>query len=187
VYRIGQTKDVYIYHLICKLENEKSSFDDGLNKLIMNKKSLSEDTLIPTSSVTEKDLTDIIFEKEDTNNLDNVDSMNPYEFENYIKEIFKNKGYRSTLTEKVPSEYGADVIAIKDNEIIAIQCKHSSNQNSFGREAMYQLHSEAKIYYKATRLIAITNSIFNSNAMNLAKVHGIEVIDRNSFQEFLKD
>lgn len=187
VYRIGQTKDVYIYHLICKLENEKSSFDDGLNKLIMNKKSLSEDTLIPTSSVTEKDLTDIIFEKEDTNNLDNVDSMNPYEFENYIKEIFKNKGYRSTLTEKVPSEYGADVIAIKDNEIIAIQCKHSSNQNSFGREAMYQLHSEAKIYYKATRLIAITNSIFNSNAMNLAKVHGIEVIDRNSFQKFLKD
>ena len=38
VYRIGQTKDVYIHHLICKLESEKSSFDDGLNKLIMNKK-----------------------------------------------------------------------------------------------------------------------------------------------------
>ena len=51
---------------------------------------------------------------------------------------------------------------------------------------MYQLHSEAKTYYKATRLIAITNSIFNSNAMNLAKIHCIEVIDRNSFNEFLK-
>ena len=147
---------------------------------------MSEDTLIPTSSVTEKDLTDIIFENEDTNSLDYIDSMNPYEFENYVKEVFKNKGYRSTLTDKIPSEYGADVIAIKDDEIIAIQCKHSSSQNSFGREAMYQLHSEAKIYYKATRLIAITNSIFNSNAMNLAKIHGIEVIDRNSFFEFWK-
>ncbi len=186
VYRIGQTKDVFIHHLICKLNSEKSSFDDGLNKLIMNKKSLSEDTLIPTSSVTEKDLTDIFFESKNTNNIDDLDSMNPYEFENYIKEIFKNKGYSSTLTDKVPSEYGADVIAIKDMEIIAIQCKHSSNQNSFGREAMYQLHSEAKIYYKATRLIAITNSMFNLNAMNLAKVHGIEVIDRNNFQKLLQ-
>lgn len=185
VYRIGQNKDVFIHHLICKLDSEKSSFDDGLNKLIMNKKSLSEDTLIPTSSVTEKDLTDIIFENEDTNCLDNIDSMNPYEFENYIKEIFKNKGYRSTLTDKVPSEYGADVLAIRDNEVIAIQCKHSSNQNSFGREAMYQLHSEAKTFYKATRLIAITNSIFNSNAMNLAKVHGIEVVDKHNFYDFL--
>lgn len=184
VYRIGQEKDVYIYHLICKLENEKISFDDGLNKLIMNKRSLSEDTLIPTSSVTEKDLTDIIFDKED-NDLDSIDSMNPYEFEIYIKENFENKGYRSTLTDKVPSEYGADVIATKDNEVIAIQCKHSSNQNSFGKEAMYQLHSEAKIHYKATRLIAITNSIFNSNAMSLAKVHGIEVIDRSNIQKFL--
>ena len=104
-----------------------------------------------------------------------------FEFETYVKEIFKSKVYRSTLTDKVPSEYGADVIAIKDNEVIAIQCKHSSNQNSFGREAMYQLHSESKTYYKTIRLIAITNS----NAMNLAKVNGIEIIDKNNFLEFL--
>ncbi|RBQ31447.1 hypothetical protein CRU92_06655 [Arcobacter sp. FW59] len=185
VYRIGQCKDVFIHHLICKLDSDKSSFDDGLNKLIMNKKSLSEDTLIPTSSVTEKDLTHIIFDKEDNDSMDNIDAMNHYEFENYIKEVFKSKGYSSTLTDKVPSEYGADVIAIKDIEVIAIQCKHSSNQNSFGREAMYQLHSEAKTFYKATRLIAITNSIFNSNAMNLAKVHGIEVIDRKNLLEII--
>lgn len=67
VYRIGQTKNVYIYHLISKFDNDKSSFDEGLNKLIMNKKSLSEDTLIPTNGVTEKELTEILFEKEEDN------------------------------------------------------------------------------------------------------------------------
>tara|TARA_B100001063_G_C16705506_1_gene524985 strand:- start:838 stop:993 length:156 start_codon:yes stop_codon:yes gene_type:complete len=46
---------------------------------------------------------------------------------------------------------------------------------------MYQLHSESKTYYKTIRLIAITNS----NAMNLAKVNGIEIIDKNNFLEFL--
>ena len=46
VYRIGLTKNVYIYPLICNLKGEKSSFDDGLNMLIVNKKSLSEDTLL---------------------------------------------------------------------------------------------------------------------------------------------
>ncbi|MBP6714418.1 MAG: DEAD/DEAH box helicase family protein [Aliarcobacter sp.] len=70
VYRIGQTKNVYIYHLISKFDNDKSSFDEGLNKLIMNKKSLSEDTLIPTNGVTEKELTEILFEKEEDNGLD---------------------------------------------------------------------------------------------------------------------
>lgn len=58
----------------------------------MNKKSLSEDTLIPTNGVTEKELTDILFGKEDDNGLDNIDSMTPFEFESYIKEIFKQKG-----------------------------------------------------------------------------------------------
>lgn len=120
------------------------------------------------------------FEKQDANGLDNIDSMTPFEFENYIKEIFKQKGYNSRLTEKYPSEYGADVIAIKDNEIIAIQCKHSSKQNIFGREAIHQLHCEAKDFHKATKLIAVTNSFFNSNAMNLAKVHNIEIINRNN-------
>lgn len=180
VYRIGQTKDVYIYHLISKFDNDKSSFDEGLNKLIMNKKSLSEDTLIPTNGVTEKELTEILFEKEKDNGLDSIDSMTPFEFENYVKEIFKQKGYNSRLTDKYPSEYGADVIAIKDNEIIAIQCKHSSKQNIFGREAIHQLHCEAKDFHKATKLIAVTNSFFNSNAMNLAKVHDIQIINRSN-------
>ena len=63
VYRIGQTKDVYIHHIISKLPDDiqKPSFDEGLNHLIMNKKTLSNDTLIPTGDVSEKDLSDSIF------------------------------------------------------------------------------------------------------------------------------
>ena len=47
-----------------------------------------------------------------------------------------------------------------------------------------QLHSEAKDYYKATKLIAIINSYFNQNAVNLAEVHSIEVIDRSNIFDY---
>jgi len=47
-----------------------------------------------------------------------------------------------------------------------------------------QLHSEAKEHYNATKLIAITNSYFNQNAINLAKVHNIEIIDRSNISDY---
>ena len=185
VYRIGQTKDVYIHHIISKLPDEmkKRSFDEGLNQLIMNKKTLSNDTLIPTSAVSEKDLASSIFDNAGSSvksEFEDIDNMTFDEFEFYIKEMFNSKGYSSSLTEKVPSEFGADVIAIKGKEIIAIQCKHSRVGAKIDKEAIRQLHSEAKPYYKPTKLIAITNSYFNTNAINLAEVHNVEIIDRSN-------
>ena len=47
-----------------------------------------------------------------------------------------------------------------------------------------QLHSEAKDYYNATKLIAITNSYFNNNAINLAEVHNVEVVDRSNILDY---
>ena len=188
VYRIGQTKDVYIHHIISKLPDDmkKRSFDEGLNQLIMNKKTLSNDTLIPTSAVTEKDLVKSIFDggNNTKNEFEDIDNMTFDEFEFYVKEMFNAKGYNSTLTEKVPSEFGADVIAIKGDEVIAIQCKHSRVGVKIDKQAIMQLHSEAKDYYKTTKLIAITNSYFNTNAINLAEVHNVDIVDRSNILDY---
>lgn len=189
VYRIGQTKDVYIHHIIAKLSEDmkKNSFDEGLNQLIMNKKTLSNDTLIPTSAVSEKDLASSIFDSVENSvkdKFEEIDNMAFDEFEFYVKEMFNAKGYSSSLTEKVPSEFGADVIAMKNDEIIAIQCKHTRIGAKIDKQAIMQLYSEAKDYYKATKLIAITNSYFNQNAMNLAEVHDVEIIDRLNILDY---
>ncbi len=84
------------------------------------------------------------------------------------------------MTEKYPSEFGADVIAIKGDEIIAIQCKHSKVGAKVDKQAILQLHAESKDHYKATKMIAVTNSYFNENAKKLAKVHGVEIVERES-------
>lgn len=180
VYRIGQKEDVYIYHLISKLPDGKKSFDDGLHQLIMKKKSLSDGTLIPTASVSENELTEAILDDEINQDTININSLTPFEFENYVKNMFSLLGYQCILTDKYPSEYGADIIARKDQEVIAIQCKHSRVNAKFDAEAIRQLHTDAKTYYNATKLIAVTNTYFNMNAKNLAKIHGIEIIDQDS-------
>lgn len=186
VYRIGQKEDVYIYHLISKLPDGKKSFDDGLHQLIMKKKSLSDGTLIPTASVSENELTEAIFDEIYSEDLNNMSSLTPTQFENYVKNIFSTLGYRCILTDKYPSEYGADVIARKDLEVIAIQCKYSSVNAKFDGEAMRQLNTDARPYYQATRLIAATNTSFNMNAKNLAKIHDIEIIDKDNINIFGK-
>jgi restriction system protein len=166
---------------------KKRSFDEGLNQLIMNKKTLSNDTLIPTSAVSEKDLASSIFDSAGSSaksEFEDIDNMTFDEFEFYVKELFNSKGYSSSLTEKVPSEFGADVIAIKGKEIIAIQCKHSRVGAKIDKQAIMQLHSESKDYYKTTKLIAITNSYFNTNAINLAEVHDVEIIDRSNILDY---
>jgi len=153
----------------------------------MNKKTLSNDTLIPTSAVSEKDLASSLFESAGSSaksEFEDIDNMTFDEFEFYVKEMFNAKGYSSSLTEKIPSEFGADVIAIKGDEILAIQCKHSRVGAKIDKEAIRQLHSEAKPYYKPTKLIAITNSYFNNNAINLAEVHNIEIIDRSNILNY---
>lgn len=188
VYRIGQTKDVYIHHIVLKLpENyKKKSFDEGLNQLILNKKTLSNDALIPSSAISEQELLDSLFQttKKASNPFEKIDTMSFDAFEFFTKEMFNKLGYQSSLTEKIPCEFGADVIAIKGNEILAIQCKHSKVGIRVDAQAIRQLHSEAKPYYKPTKLIAITNSYFNENAINLADVHNVEIIDRSNMMDY---
>jgi SNF2 family DNA or RNA helicase len=176
VYRIGQKKDVYIYHLIHKAKNIET-FDSGLNKLIIKKKSLSDGTLIPTPSIKDSELVENF--SSELSDAEKWDIMNPKEFEIAVMNLYEKLGYKCHITSKIPTEYGADIIGIKNDEIIAIQCKHTSVKKKQGREAIRQLIAETKLIYPEAKLIAITNYYFNDNAKFLAKSHNIELIERD--------
>ena len=175
IYRIGQEKDVYIYHLI-HTAPKIETFDSGLNKLITNKKSLSDGTLIPTPSIKDSEMVESFF-----NNLDEIekwDLMSPEEFEIEVMRLYEKLGYRCHITSKIPTELGADIIATKGNETVAIQCKHTRVKKRQGRDAIRQLIAETKLAYPEAKLVAVTNFYFNDNARNLAKSHNIKLIER---------
>ena len=94
------------------------------------------------------------------------------------------------LCELTPSgwqaEHGADIIATKNNEVIAIQCKHSQTGSSKGKEAIYQLCTEAKEFYQTNNLVAVTNSFFDNGARILAEKNNIKLIQKDELIELIK-
>lgn len=107
----------------------------------------------------------------------NFQNYKPYEFEEFIKELFEEKGYNSKLTKK-SSDYGIDVIAEKEDEKIAIQVKRYQKSNKVGSPAVRRtLGSKHKI--NADKTLLITTSSFTSNAKNTAKKAPIELWDKS--------
>lgn len=184
VYRIGQEKDVSIYHFIHKANNIKT-FDEGLNELIQNKKSLSDGTLIPTPAISDKDIVETFFNK--IKETEKWELLSPQEFEIEVMRLFEKAGYRCNLTQKYPTEAGADIIGVKNEKKIVIQCKHTRKRIKQSKTALYQLISEAKKAYPDAIYIAVTNYYFNNNARKLAKENNIKLIELEELNKLQKN
>ena len=107
-------------------------------------------------------------------NVESLDTLSGIEFELAIKEIYVNKGYEVTITPR-SNDYGTDLIAVQGGHRIAIQAKRYSKQ--VGIKAVQEAATGAQ-YYQASEACVITNSFFSQNAVELAKVLGVSLIDR---------
>ncbi|MDY0277185.1 MAG: restriction endonuclease [Acholeplasma sp.] len=115
-------------------------------------------------------------------NIDDIDELDPLEFEIFVRDFFIKKGYKAWTTKRT-YDNGADVLAEKGNERIAIQVKHSSK--TLSAFAVYQTR-EGKINYKADKAILVTNNELTNKAKLSAIRDVIEVIDRNDISLFLR-
>ena len=116
------------------------------------------------------------------NDVDDLNSLNPYEFELFIKEYFIKNGYKAWTTKKT-HDNGADVIAEKNNERVAIQVKYSSK--SIKGYAVYQAQ-RGKYNYMADKAMLVTNNELTSQAKLDAIRDKVEVIDGNAISLFLR-
>lgn len=115
-------------------------------------------------------------------NIDDVNKMNPIEFEYFVRELFARQGYKSWTTKKTNDD-GADVVAEKNNERIAIQVKHSTKTiNGYG---VYQAE-RGKHNYKADRAILITNNEFTNQAKLDAIRLDVKLMDQHDISLFLR-
>lgn len=105
----------------------------------------------------------------------NFSNLSPKEFERLVARLFRAMGYEVTDLPYV-GDYGADLIAQKDNDTIVIQVKKFSYGNNVGApEVQKTLGSMWK--YKANKSIIVTTSSFTIAAKEQSKEAPVELWD----------
>lgn len=112
--------------------------------------------------------------------MKDIDVMNGFEFEEYLKVLFKKLGYKPQVTRKT-GDFGADLVLKGKNKIV-VQAKRY--RNNVGLDAVREAYS-AQAYYKADESWVITNSQFTKQALALSKVCNVKMLNRNDLQKFI--
>jgi restriction system protein len=114
-------------------------------------------------------------------NIREIDAMDGIAFEQYLKPVFERQGYFATVTQG-SGDYGADLILRKGRKKYVVQAKRYSS--NIGVSAVQQVVAAVK-YYKAHGAIVVTNQYFTPAAVQLAKVNGVRLIDREKLAKMM--
>lgn len=110
-----------------------------------------------------------------------IDTMSGVEFESYVGARLRRAGWQVKFTPAV-GDYGVDLIAEKDGQCVAIQCKRHGK--SVGVAAVQQVVSGAR-HHGCTRSIVISNQEFTTAAKQLAYTHRCQLIGRRAMQAWV--
>lgn len=112
-----------------------------------------------------------------------IDSMNGFEFEEFLSLLFRVLGYDVKETKKT-GDQGADLFVEKFGKKIVIQAKNYSG--NVGNSAVQQALS-AKTFYSCDDAMVVTNSYFTKSAKELASASSVKLVDRNNLISYLDD
>lgn len=105
-----------------------------------------------------------------------IDVMKGIEFENFLGQLFKQKGYKIIVT-PASGDYGADLILQDRDKKIVVQAKRYKSK--VGIRAVQEV-IPAIAYYKADEAWVVTNSYLTAQAINLARSNDVTIIDRDA-------
>ena len=192
VYRIGQNREVHVYYpLAIHPAFSDSSFDVRLHSLLEKKRSLSREMLMPPIDPTDAanlygqtvgvnsnptDLPD-----DESISLNDIDAMEPVQFENWVLEKLKQQGFDINRTPR-SSDGGGDGIAKsrRTGTTLIIQCKHTQSNSLCDEVAVTDLVRARSAYGGGSgRCLAITNAKeFSNKAHKMAAKENIQLISR---------
>lgn len=115
--------------------------------------------------------------------LSEIDKMDGIAFENLTAELLRNNGFKNVEVTKATGDYGVDIVANKDNNKYAFQCKCYCSK--LGINPIQEVYTGLKMYGADTAVV-ITNSYFTPNAYNLANELGVLLWDREEYIRLLK-
>ncbi|MCH8069355.1 MAG: restriction endonuclease [Candidatus Marinimicrobia bacterium] len=101
--------------------------------------------------------------------------MTTKQYEKFVTDYFESKGFTVSQT-PYSNDYGVDVFAENDKEIIAIQAKmFGKTSRKINRQMVMEFHG-AKDYFDCDKGVIVTNGEIIQNAKEVADKLGIEVL-----------
>lgn len=112
--------------------------------------------------------------------------IDPFEFEELVATLFKKMGYQTEVTSKT-GDFGIDIIARDEKDVIAIQTKKYAKGNNVGNRDVQRLLGAMQLrQVRANKAILITTSDFTFQAMEQAKEAPIELWDGSYITSLLR-
>ena len=196
-YRIGQTKDVYVYYPVVVAE-DFLTFDAKLDALLEWKRGLSTDMLNGTGDLNPSDFGDLGAPDggnafgDDFITSGDLKSLDPDTFEAFCAILWSKHGYKRTRRTRKTGDGGIDVVAIAGGDGVLIQCKSTSiHGRELGWDAVKEVVAGAAGYaarFRGVRfsLAAVTNGRFNGNARAQAEANHVRLIEFDDLNEMLR-
>lgn len=200
-YRIGATRDVYVYCPVTVAEGY-STFDVRLDELLKQKAGLADSTMggstmesLLNGSGRDVSMTELVGEggvgvalPRRFLSMDDVDRLDGYSFELFCRLLWSKAGYQAFLTPKVKGDGGVDIVAFSGRSGELIQCKSSNRE--LGWDAIKEVATGAARYqarYSGTvfRRLAVTNQSFTSGAREQALMNKVDLVERQRLEELL--
>lgn len=199
-HRIGQKKIVFERFLLAEDTIERRIH----NKLAEKKKLFNEvvdglsDINVLSQTLTEEEIFGLFGLKKNRQKAksrnENISkdfhSLDPFEFEHFVGELFSQMGYHHRVTKK-SNDGGVDIYAKIQTptgiDEVIIQCKHKENPSStvdVGKvRELFGVLSDNK---KLTKAIIVTNGRFTKGAIGFAERNRIEWIDGVKLQGYVE-
>ncbi len=111
--------------------------------------------------------------------------LTPSEFERYVAEIFRAKGYRADVTGRT-SDGGIDLVLSGDAEQAIVQCKRYAPDRKVGVKSMREF-SAVLDRHRAAHGYFVTTSSFTSEARRWAKSEPITLIDERQLLGLMRE
>lgn len=195
-YRIGQTKDVYVY---CPqvFAPDWQSFDVTLDLLLTAKRALAEDILNGAGDLTPEDFAaiDDLAVPADAAlqvqvDLETALRLDWRAFEGLAAVLWSKRGYTTYCTPE-SGDVGVDVVAVRGSEGVLVQCKSATRDGAeLGWDAVKEL-AGGEAFYKRKhpgvefRKVALTNQFFNDYTKRRAAENEVQLVDQDGLAEML--
>ncbi|WP_237150905.1 restriction endonuclease [Planococcus plakortidis] len=110
-----------------------------------------------------------------------VDEMTGREFEEYLRVLFRERGYQVQLT-PATGDYGADLILSAKGQKVVVQAKRY--KKNVGLKAVQEI-STAKNHFNADECWVVTNSHYTEPARKLAASNRVRLVDRELLMKWM--